>query len=217
MAVASVMQTTNPAPRNMGEITVERINVVDADGKLRMVLSNKDRQHPGAIDGITYNRKRSEAGLLFFNDQGDEMGGLTYRGDIVNGQPLSLGTFTFDQWKQDQTFAIRYNESNGQRSTSIAMWDRPDAPLTDLVKQFNSARSITDPNARAAAERRIEENAPPSPLRLYIGKTNGRASQIALSDAQGKPRLRMTVDANGNPRIEILDGTGKVTNRWPAQ
>jgi len=35
--------------QNLGEIKVERINVVDADGTLRMVISNKDRMHPGRV------------------------------------------------------------------------------------------------------------------------------------------------------------------------
>ena len=30
-------------PQNLGEITVERINVVDKDGTLRMVIADKDR------------------------------------------------------------------------------------------------------------------------------------------------------------------------------
>jgi len=41
------------------------------------------------------------------------------------------------------------------------------------------------------------------------------AATIVLSDAQGKPRLRLAVDADGNPRLEFLDETGKVTARIP--
>ena len=33
------------------DIEVKRINVVDDDGKLRMVISNKDRQHHGIAAG----------------------------------------------------------------------------------------------------------------------------------------------------------------------
>ena len=53
---------------NLGEVTVERINVVDADGTLRMVISNKDRMHPGVMDGVVIDRPRPVAGMLFFND-----------------------------------------------------------------------------------------------------------------------------------------------------
>ena len=69
------------------ELTVGRINVLDADGTLRMVISNKDRMHPGVIDGRTIVRERPVAGLLFFNEAGDEVGGLTFTGRDVNGAP----------------------------------------------------------------------------------------------------------------------------------
>ena len=33
------------------EIDVERINIVEKDGQLKMVISNKARQHPGIVNG----------------------------------------------------------------------------------------------------------------------------------------------------------------------
>jgi hypothetical protein len=50
---------------------------------------------------------------------------------------------------------------------------------------------------------------------VFVGKDVDRSASVALSDADGKPRLKLTVDANGNPRIEFLDDTGKVTQRLP--
>src|SRR5947207_4686247 len=90
-------------PRNLGEITVERINVVDADGTLRMVVSNGDRMHPGVMDGVVIDRPRPVAGVLFFNDQGDEVGGLTFTGQEKNGERRADAGLMFDQLKQDQT------------------------------------------------------------------------------------------------------------------
>src|SRR5207244_4207681 len=95
-------------PQRLDELTVQRLNVVDANGTLRLVLSNKDRMHPGVIDGKTLNRPRPVAGLLFFNDVGDEVGGLTFTGQVVDGQPRADSGLTLDQWKQDQTIAIQY-------------------------------------------------------------------------------------------------------------
>ena len=43
----------------------------DADGTLRLVVSNKDRMHPGVMDGIVMDRPRPVAGMIFFNEQGD--------------------------------------------------------------------------------------------------------------------------------------------------
>src|SRR6266536_3117551 len=61
------------------EIDVERINIVEKDGKLKMVISNGERQHPGVVDGKTLSRTRSP-GILFFNEKGDECGGLSFSG-----------------------------------------------------------------------------------------------------------------------------------------
>ena len=49
LATAAFRQST----QTFGEITVQRLNVVDANGTLRLVLSNKDRMHPGVMDGVT--------------------------------------------------------------------------------------------------------------------------------------------------------------------
>ncbi len=56
IALAASAFTQPAKPQNLGEITVERINVVDADGTLRLVISNKDRMHPGVIAGRTLQR-----------------------------------------------------------------------------------------------------------------------------------------------------------------
>ena len=40
----------------------------------------------------------------------------------------------FDQFKQDQTVGISYNESNGQRSAGLQVWDRSEQPLSDLIR-----------------------------------------------------------------------------------
>ena len=55
------------------EIDVERINVVEKDGSLKMVISNKERQHPGVMDGKTISRigRSRPPGILFFNGIGD--------------------------------------------------------------------------------------------------------------------------------------------------
>ena len=62
------------------EIDVERINVVESDGSLRMVISNSQRQHPGISGGQILKRSEPrDPGILFFCQNGDECGGLTYQ------------------------------------------------------------------------------------------------------------------------------------------
>ncbi|HET9371480.1 MAG TPA: hypothetical protein VFO19_14570 [Vicinamibacterales bacterium] len=213
IAAAAFRQT--PA-KSLGEITVERINVVDANGTLRMVISNKDRMHPGVVDGVTIDRPRPVAGMLFFNDEGDEVGGLTYTGTMTNGQGRANAGLMFDQIKQDQTIGLSYAEGNGQRSAGFQVWDRSDTVrLSDLITRLNAANKLPAGAQRDAAIAEIRSTAPPGPRRVFVGKTQNKAATVALSDADGKPRLTLTVDAAGNPRIELLDEAGKVIARIP--
>jgi hypothetical protein len=203
-------------PKSMGEITVERLNVVDANGTLRMVLAGKDKMHPGVMDGVTIDRPRPVAGMLFFNDEGDEVGGLTYTGTAAGGRGRANAGIMFDQLKQDQTIGITYNESNGQRSAGLQVWDRSDTVrLSELIAKLNAANKLPAGAERDKANADIRAMAPPGPRRLFVGKTQDKAATVVLADANGKPRLTLTVDATGNPRIEFLDEAGKVVARMP--
>lgn len=215
LCTAAFRQTTTT--QKFDEITVGRMNVVDADGKLRLVISNKDRQHPGMMDGKLIERPRPVAGLLFFNEEGDEVGGLTFTGREVNGERRANAGIMFDQFKQDQTIGITYSEGGGRRSAGLLVWDRPETKLSELVEKLNAARKIEDPAEQKKAIAAISAAAPPAPRRLFVGKTPDKAAMISLSDGAGKPRLNLTVDAAGNPRIEFLDEQGKVVARIPQQ
>jgi len=167
------------ASQKTGEITVERVNVVDADGTLRMVLAGKDRMHPGVMDGVTIDRPRPVAGMLFFNDEGDEVGGLTYTGRAA-GEP-----------------------------------GRDTVRLSELIRKLNAANKLPAGAQREAAVNEIRSTAPPGARRVFVGKTQDKAATMVLADGNGRPRLTLTVDAAGNPRIEFLDEAGKVVARIP--
>src|SRR6266571_712080 len=198
LVTAAFRQTASP--QKFDRISVQRLDVVDANGTLRLVVSNKDRMHPGVMDGKSIDRPRPVAGMLFFNDEGDEVGGLTYTGREANGTRQANAGLMFDQLKQDQTIGFSYSESNGRRTAGFQVWDRADSHLSDLITQLNDANKIQDRAQRNAAVAAIRAAAPPGPRRVFVGKNGDRAALIALSDAQGKPRLVFTVDAAGNPR-----------------
>ena len=211
IAIAAFGQPSRP--QNLGEITVERINIVDADGTLRMVLSNKDRMHPGVIDGKTIDRPRPVAGMLFFNDEGDEVGGLTYTGRERDGERRASSGIAFDQLKQDQIVALSYSERDGQRTAGLEVWDRSDTRLSDLVGKLNAANKIEEAAAREAAIRAIRAAAPAAPRRVFVGKNAERAAIVSLADANGRVRLTLAVDPGGEASIAFLDEQGKVLQR----
>src|SRR4051794_20393730 len=65
--------------QKFGEIDVERINIVEKNGKLDMVISNQERQHPGISNGKVIERtSQRPPGMIFFDQAGNEMGGFIF-------------------------------------------------------------------------------------------------------------------------------------------
>src|SRR5262249_1949213 len=215
LAGAAFRSAQPASPRNLGEISVERINVVDADGTLRMVISNKNRMHPGVMDGVTIGRPRPVAGMLFFNDQGDEVGGLTFTGQERNGARSANSGLMFDQLKQDQTIGLTYAEARGPRTAGMQVWDRADTRLSELIAKLNAANTIENADERQRAIAAIRAAAPRGPRRVFVGKERDRSATVSLADAEGRPRLTLVVGADGKAAIELRGENGSVTNRWP--
>jgi hypothetical protein len=214
LSVAAFSEQTST--QRIDELTVQRLNVVDANGTLRFVLSNKDRMHPGVLDGVTINRPRPVAGMLFFNDEGDEVGGLTYTGTDDGGRRANAGIM-FDQLKQDQTIGISYSENNGQRSAGLQVWDRSEQPLSELIRALNDANAVPEGPQRDAAIKAARARAPAGPRRMFVGKNTDKAATVSLADAAGRPRLVLKVEADGAASIEFLDADGKMVQRVPAK
>jgi hypothetical protein len=199
------------------EIDVERINIVEKDGKLKMVISNSERQHPGVIDGKTLSRTRP-AGMLFFNDKGDECGGLSFSGDQKDGKAGASALLAFDRFRQDQTVGIQYGESNGQYYAGLRVWDRSDASLGEVVDRLQAIQKMPDgPEKTQAMQKLREMPAANGPQRVFVGKTREKAAALTLSDPQGRPRLQLMVDAQGAAKLEFLDEKGSVVQRLPAE
>ena len=198
------------------EIDVERINIVEKDGQLKMVISNGERQHPGVVDGKSLSRTRPP-GMLFFNEKGDECGGLSFDGNQKDGKGNASALLAFDRFRQDQTVAIQYGESNGQYSAGLRVWDRPDAPLGELVDQLQALQKMPDGPEKTQAQQKLRDlPAAAAAQRVFVGKTREKAAALTLSDPQGRPRLLLMVDAQGMPKLEFLDEKGVVVQHLPA-
>ncbi len=197
------------------EIDVERINIVEKDGKLKLVISNGERQHPGVIDGRMLSRKRPP-GLLFFNDRGDECGGLSFNGDQKDGKGNAGGLLAFDRFNQDQTVAIQYSEGNGQYSAGLRVWDRPDTSLGEVVDKMQAIEKMSNGEEKTQAMQKLRETAGVGAAqRVFVGKTREKAAALTLADPQGRTRVVLLVDAQGVPKLEFLDEKGAVV-QWLA-
>lgn len=207
-------------PTRFDEITVERINVVEPDGSFRMVLSNRPRSIGPVYKGRPFGYQGGgRPGIIFFNDEGTENGGLTFTGSRgADGRYQSSLHMSFDQFNQDQVLNLDYADQNGQRRVGFSVDDRPDLDIYDLVMERDSLLKIADTTVRAAALRRWgapRNGVPLSARRVFLGRDPARNAVMTLSDPQGKPRLRLVVDSLGSARIEFLEADGRVARRLP--
>jgi hypothetical protein len=130
------------------EIDVERINIVEPDGRLRMVLTNRPRSI-GPIDKGKYEGG-SRPGIIFFNDEGTENGGLTLSGKSdPDGSHRTSNGFSFDQFNQDQILYFQYNDENGRRRTGFTIADRANVDIHTLVEERDSiTKALPEGTAR---------------------------------------------------------------------
>jgi hypothetical protein len=167
------------------EIEVQRINIVEPDGTLRMVVSNKARL-PGVIarGKEEHQEDRPYAGMLFYNNEGSENGGLVFgghknaKGEIMD----SGGSLSFDKYDASQVVQLAGVDDHENRFAGLA--------VSDSLAGGNSQR------------------------RVWIGRDDSDTAEVALMDAAGKKRILLQVPASGTPRIAFLDPSGKTLNEF---
>lgn len=195
-----------PAPAAFATIDVQRINIREPDGTLRMIIASRDRM-PGIIVAgrETPHPDRPQAGMIFYNDEGTENGGLVFSGALKNGKPTNLGALSFDRWRQDQTVALSSDEDGADRRAGLSITDRPDRPVDTpaVVRLLRQPAGV----ARDAAIRAAGVGVMP---RAFLGRTADRASVLALRDGAGRKRLELKVASDGRATIDFLDERGGV-------
>lgn len=215
LAAFTLLTGAKAPPPSFEEINVGRINVREPDGTLRMVISNR-AQFPGAPwQGQELPRpdRREFAGMLFINDEGTENGGLIQKGKLgLTGKADAGLSLTFDRFRQDQVLQLLHAEQGGQTMTQLSINDEPPhapADAKERMRRMNEADRLP-PDERTAAYAQLKAEGLYPYNRVRLGTQRDRASALTLADAQGRPRLKLMVSAEGQPLIQMLDDKGKV-------
>ena len=172
---------------NFDQINVRRINVVEPDGTLRMVISDNAK-----LPGIIVRRKetpldRPQAGIIFYNDEGSENGGLIFggkkdaKGNVVN----SGGSLSFDKYDANQIVQLAGVDDSEDRFAGLIVSD---------------SHSGTDTRRR-----------------VWVGRDDDGTASVALMDANGKKRILLEVKQDGTPALTFLDANGKIMSRLPSE
>ena len=218
LGALSVTAFRHSFPTRFDEIDVERINIREANGKLRMVLSNRTRSPDAIAHGKRLSGDGQRPGIIFYNDEETENGGLAFDGRTDSTGRTAGALLAFDQYDQDQIVTLSYDEANGKRAMGLTVIDRPELP-TGWFVSVDSAQRLPDGPEKTAAMRRLmgpRNGMPMYAPRAFIGRDSARTAIIRLGDQYGRTRLRLLVDSLGAARIEFLDGRGRVTQQIPA-
>jgi hypothetical protein len=208
------------------EIDVERINIVEQDGTVKMVITNMGRFPNGQdkINGRPTNEDRKKrSGMLFFNEEGIECGGFIYDGrKTANGHSSGL-SLTYDQYDGDQVMQLLtqdYKEGDRRMVSSAMMFsDRPTKEsqqrTAEIMKELD-ALGKKDPKAmeekyKAYQAQGLIGGAP----RVMLGKSRSENNGLFLFDSKGMPRAMFYVDKDNNAKLDFFDEAGKVIASFP--
>jgi len=183
VALAAVTRATARS-ETFDEITVHRINVTEPDGRLRMVMANRARLPGVMVKGKEGKPDRPYAGLIFYNDEETENGGLVFAGHRDgNGRIVdSGGQLSFDKYGVGgQMVQLAGVSDNENRFAGLRIKDN----------------SIGGPNNN----------------RIWVGNSDDGAATVALMDRSGRKRIVMEVTSDGAASLTFLDENGKILNR----
>ncbi len=199
---------SNPMKESFEEIDVERINIVEDNGDLKMVISNQEKQHPGMFDGEVLVERERPPGIIFFNEEQDEVGGLIYQGNKKEGAVMALSV---DQYKNDQVMQLRYLEGEKTRTYGLQLWDRDqNFTIPKLVGVLDSLQKLDYSRKEIRGKMKEMNNGEPiSAPRLFAGKKRNKSVGLFIQDEYGNDRIKIYVDEQNNPQIEFLDEQGE--------
>ncbi len=212
-----------PGTAKFTEIDAERINIREKDGKLRLVIANTDRMPGGTVAGVPLkfrDGKRGGAGMILFNDEGDEDGGFTWQGKGTDSTHMSEATIRFDNYRQNEAIGMNHSQYGNQKEDGFVVWDSPDTPITaDFARELARVGEMPDGADKKAAMKTMlqqhETEVGHLTTRLFVGRTKKHDAAVMLMDAKGKPRIKMAVDSAGGASLQFLDDSGKVTYSLP--
>jgi hypothetical protein len=213
MLVLTAAKTTEESAR-FAQIDVERINVVNPNGKVEMVLANRSRLPRAIVNGREFPEDRLKPGIIFYNEAGDESGGLIFDGKLdAKGNPAAGMHFSMDRFGGDQQLALGHYEGGGFMETGLHVYDR--GLVKDYEPLFQEYQRTPAGPEKDALKKKWAEAGGEQRTRAFVGRTRGKSAAVILADSKGKPRIMMLVTPEGQPMLNFMDDSGKVIQSLP--
>ena len=212
--------------QKFGEIDVERINIVEKDGTVKMIITNVDRFPNGTAkinDRPTNENRKKRSGMLFFNEDGIECGGFIYDGrKTEKGHSAGL-SLTYDQYDGDQVLQLiteDYKEGDKRFvGSSLRFNDRPSKESqlrnAEIMKELDELRK-KDPKASREKYKEYEAAGLIGEVpRMMLGKSRSESNGLFLFDNMGMPRAMFHVDKQNNAKLDFFDEKGNIIASFP--
>ena len=210
--VVVVFGATAMHNRTPGTITARRINIVEPDGTVRLTISNR-ADFPGAWNrGKEYPRpdRREAAGMLFMSDEGTEQGGFIWgAGQLADGSIQNHVHLSFDQYEENQIFAIDAGQEGKDKFSRITMVDQGNYPIEEKRKT-NEAIEKLPPDQQDAAWDKFFLTHRSDVKRIELGRSPDSSVGLQLRDANGRVRILLSVRSNGEPVLQFIAADGNV-------
>jgi hypothetical protein len=177
--------TSSVRSKTLDTLNVHRINIKDADGTTRFVISNAQDSPPAVVRGKTYKRSISNsAGMIFYKPNGDETGGIAT--SVIHNRNQAALIFDYTHQPTDGISMGTLESSDGKKwSAGFSVHDRrPYHP--GPIKSSGGVK------------------------RIWLGDNN-HDTELIIYGPKGNARIRIGVGKDGNPHIEMLNEKGKVT------
>ncbi len=227
MLTLATVSFTGANNQKFGTIDVERINIVEKDGTVKMIITNV-KEFPNGRDSINNRpinvKRKKRSGMLFFNEDGIECGGFIYDGSKKENGHSSGLSLTFDKYDGDQAMQLLNTdrERNGKRriKSSLVFNDLPEnSTQQSTAAIWAELDTIEDKKAR---KKKYNEYAEKGLVgitkRLEIGNMGkGRPNGLFLYDDEGKMRAMFCIDSENNVRLEMYDPNGNKVSSWPTK
>jgi hypothetical protein len=198
--------------RTFGTITAHRINIVEPDGTVRLTISNR-ADFPGAWNrGKEYLRpdRREAAGMLFMSDEGTEQGGFIWgAGQLPDGSIQNHVHLSFDQYEENQIFAIDAGQEGEEKFSRITMVDQGNYPIEEKRKA-NEAIEKLPADQQDGAWAKFFATHRGDVQRMELGRSADGSVGLQLRDPNGQVRILLSVRPNGEPIIQFMSADGKV-------
>ena len=139
------------------------------------------------------------------------MGGLIWGGlKDKDGKIQNHGHLSFDQYEQDQIFAIDSGREDQDKFSAIRIGERGDYPIQEA---YDAGLRIDKlPKDQQDAEwKKFFSTHTGDANRIYLGRSADKSASLRIKDEQGRDRLVIRVNAEGSSVIQFLDAAGKIT------